>query len=73
MKFVIAFSLCSAISGFCGNTTTYPKKFNTWSECNQFGAKIIFDKYNVNPKKFDEEKLYIIYFCNENHPDKTPT
>ena len=71
MKFVIAFSLCSAINGFCGNTAIYPKKFNTWSECNQFGTKIVFDKFNQNTKKFNDEKLYLVYFCNENYSNQT--
>ena len=33
MKFILAFSVCSAITGFCDNTMTLEKPFDTWSEC----------------------------------------
>ena len=65
MKFILAFSICSAITGFCNNTATVPKEYNSWTECVNGGAKLITtftDKYEA---KMDEQKLYITYFCNE--------
>jgi len=71
MKFVIVFSLCSAISNYCGNPSVYPKKFDSWTECHQFAVKKMYEKYNVSHKKFNEEKLFLKYFCHENQSDKT--
>ena len=33
MKFILAFTICSAITGFCNNTATLPTEFNSLSEC----------------------------------------
>ena len=65
MKFILAFSICSAITGFCNNTATVPKEYNSWTECVNGGAKLITtftDKYEA---KMNEQKLYVTYFCNE--------
>ena len=73
MKFILAFTLCSSITGLCNTTMIHPDKFDTWSECVKGGAKEIIrvtEKYEV---KFNEQRLVLSYFCNENHPDKTPT
>ena len=73
MKFILAFTLCSSITGLCNTTMIHPDKFDTWSECVKGGAQEIIrvtEKYEV---KFNEQRLVLSYFCNENHPDKTPT
>jgi len=73
MKFILAFTLCSSITGLCNTTMIHPDKFDTWSECVKGGAEEIIrvtEKYEV---KFNEQRLVLSYFCNENHPDKTPT
>ena len=33
MHYVLAFSICSAITGFCNSTSLVPVKFDTWSKC----------------------------------------
>ena len=43
MKFILAFSICSAITGFCNNTATLPTEFNSWSECVNAGGKLIIN------------------------------
>ena len=73
MKFILAFTLCSSITGLCNTTMIHPDKFDTWSECVKGGAQEIIrvtEKYEV---KSNEQRLVLSYFCNENHPDKTPT
>ena len=73
MKFILAFTLCSSITGLCNTTMIHPDKFDTWSECVKGGAEEIIrvtEKYEI---KFNEQRLVLSYFCNENHPDKTPT
>ena len=73
MKFVLAYTICSAITGFCNTTAIHPVKFDTWTDCNKAGATVTIKVTNEYQQKFNEDKLYISYFCNENHSDKTPT
>ena len=72
MKFILAFSICSAITGYCNNTSTVPVKFDTWSECVIGGSQLTIEYATRQEEKINKDKLYITYFCNENIPDKTP-
>jgi len=72
MKFILAFSICSAITGYCNNTMTVDKEFNTWSECVIGGSQLTIEYATRLEEKINKDKLYISYFCNENIPDKTP-
>lgn len=73
MKFILAFSICSAITGYCNNTTLVPTKFDTWSECVIGGSQLTIE-YAIKMEEYiNKDKLYITYFCNENISDKTPT
>jgi len=73
MKFILAFSICSAISGYCNNTMTIDKQFNSWSECVIGGSQLTIEYATRQEEKINKDKLYITYFCNENHTDETPT
>ena len=65
MKFILAFSICSAITGFCNTTSTIPTEFNSWSECVGAGGKFI-QTFSVEMKdNINNNKLYMNYFCNE--------
>jgi hypothetical protein len=65
MKFILAFTICSAITGFCNNTMTASKEFNSWSECVGAGGKLI-QTFSVEMEdRINNEKLYLNYFCNE--------
>ena len=58
MKFILAFSICSAITGYCNNTMTLPTKFDSWSECVGAGGKLI-QSFSVEMKDtIEERKLY---------------
>jgi hypothetical protein len=72
MKFVLAYTICSAITGFCNTTAIHPVKFDTWTDCTKAGASVTINVTNEFEQKFNEDKLYISYFCNENNSDKTP-
>ena len=72
MKFILAFSICSAITGMCNNTMTVDKQFNTWTECVIGGSQLTIEYATRQEEKINKDKLYITYFCNENIPDKTP-
>ena len=73
MKFILAFSICSAITGYCNNTMTVDKEFNTWTECVIGGSQLTIEYAKKMEEKINKDKLYISYFCNENISDKTPT
>jgi len=73
MKFILAFSICSAITGFCNSTLTVDKQFNSWSECVIAGSQLTIAYAEKMEEKVNKNKLYITYFCNENHSNKTPT
>jgi len=73
MKFVLAYTICSAITGFCNTTAIHPVKFDTWTDCTKAGASVTINVTNEFEQKFNEDKLYISYFCNENNSDKTTT
>jgi len=69
MKFILAFSICSAITGYCNNTMTLPTKFDSWSECVGAGGKLI-QSFSVDMEEtIEERKLYMNYFCNEKNVD----
>ena len=72
MKFILAFSICSAITGYCNNTMTVDKEFNTWTECVIGGSQLTIEYATRQEEKINKDKLYITYFCNENITNKTP-
>ena len=72
MKFVLSYTICSAITGFCNTPAIHPVKFDTWTDCTKGGATVTIRVTNEYKEKFNEDKLYISYFCNEHNPDKTP-
>ena len=65
MKFVLAYTICSAITGLCNNTTVSPIEFNSWTDCTKAGAIASIKVVNNNLEKFNEKKLYVTYFCNQ--------
>ena len=69
MKFILAFSICSAITGYCNNTATLPTEFNSWSECVGAGGKLIQSLSVEMEETIEERKLYMNYFCNEKNVD----
>ena len=73
MHYVLAFSICSAITGFCNTTMTIGHQFNKWSECVIAGSQLTIEYAQKQEEKINKDKLYITYFCNENISDKTPT
>ena len=73
MKFVLAYTICSAISGFCNTPAIHPVKFDTLTECTKACAMITIKVTNEFQEKFNKDKMYISYFCNENNSDKTTT
>lgn len=65
MKFILAFSICSAITGYCNNTATVNPAFNTWSDCVVAGSELTINFAKLKEKQINNEKLYVTYFCNE--------
>jgi hypothetical protein len=73
MKFVLAYTICSAITGFCNTPAIHPVKFDTWTDCTKAGASVTIRVTTEFEQKFNKDKLYISYFCNENNTNETPT
>ena len=73
IKFILAFSVCSAITGYCNNTMTVDRQFDSWSECVIGGSQLTIVYAQKMEEKLNRDKLYITYFCNENNINKTPT
>ena len=65
MKFILAFTICSAMTGYCNNTMTLPNEFNSWSECVGAGGKLIQTFSTDMKQSIEDRKLYLNYFCNE--------
>ena len=73
MKFVLAYTICSAITGYCNTPAVHNEDFKTWTDCTKAGAMVTISVTNQYKEKFEKDKLYISYFCNENKPNETPT
>lgn len=69
MKFVLAYTICSAITGMCNNTAVSPVEFKAWTDCTKAGAVATIEVTNNHLEKFNKEKLYVTYFCNEMERD----
>ena len=65
MKFVLAYTICSAISGMCNTPQLSPVEFTSWTDCTKAGAVATITVTNNYIEKFNKEKLYVSYFCNE--------
>jgi|TARA_R100001460_G_scaffold19135_1_gene40128 hypothetical protein len=65
MKFLLAYTICSAMTGMCNTPTMSPMEFNTWTDCTKAGAIATIKVTNENIEKFNKDKLYVSYFCNE--------
>ena len=73
MKFILAFSICSAITGFCNNPTVVKPPYNSWTECVVAGSELTIAFAKRQEELINKDKLYISYFCNEDNSNKTPT
>ena len=73
MKFLLVFSICSAVTAYCNNPMKIETQYNSWSECVGAGGLLIKDFSVKLEDKINKDKLYMNYFCNENHSNKTPT
>ena len=73
MYYVLAFAICSAVTGDCTPPRTLSTQFDKWSECVIAGSEITIEYATKMEEQINKDKLYITYFCNENISDKTPT
>ena len=65
MKFVLAYTICSAITGMCNTPAVHHTTFNTWSDCTKHGAMVTIGVTNQYLENFNDKKLYVSYFCTE--------
>jgi hypothetical protein len=48
----------------CNAPIVHPADFNTWTDCTKHGAVVTIKTTNDFLERFNEEKLYVSYFCN---------
>ena len=65
MKFLLVFSICSAITGFCYDPHKIDVNYNTWAECVGAGGVLTKDFSEKMVEKINNQKLYISYTCYE--------
>ena len=65
MKFILVFTICSAISASCERPIQFQNKFDTWSECVGQGGQLIVDFSKEMREHIENNKLYLSYFCKE--------
>ena len=49
----------------CNAPEVSPVEFKNWSDCVKAGAVATIKVTNNHIEKFNKEKLYVTYFCNE--------
>ena len=49
----------------CNTPTVSPVEFQSWTDCTKAGAVATIQTTNLHIEKFNKEKLYVSYFCNE--------
>jgi len=65
MKFLLVFSICSAITGFCYDPHQIDKNYSSWAECVGAGGELTLDFSTKVVEKINKNKLYISYTCYE--------
>ena len=73
MKFILVWQLCSLITNTCIPPYTDRNYLDSYVECAIAGAEKVIEVANKDKKTFDEQKLMVRYWCNEDNADKTPT
>jgi hypothetical protein len=73
MKFLLVFSICSAVTAYCNNPMKIETQYNSWSECVGAGGLLIKDFSVELEDKINKDKLYMNYFCNEVVAKGTPS
>ena len=48
MKFILAYTICSAITGMCNTPSVSPIEFKTWTDCTKAGAIATIKVTNEN-------------------------
>ena len=69
-KYIIALKLCALTSGDCYGTNI-GKTYDTFTGCVKGGATEIIRMTNKHLDRFEESKLYVTYWCNEQNFEQT--
>ena len=73
MKYVLVWQLCSLLTNTCIPPYTDRTEFKTYVDCAIGGAEKVIEVANKDKKTFDEQKLMVRYWCNEDNADKPST
>ena len=73
IKYVLVFQICSIINGQCLTPLTDDKIIDSWIGCVEKGQQITKEIVEADPIRFENLKLIVKYWCNEDNSNKTPT
>jgi len=72
IKYVLVFQICSIINGQCLTPLSDHKKIDSWIGCVEKGQEITMKIVEVDPIRFENLKLIVKYWCNEDKSNKSP-
>ena len=73
IKYVLVFQICSIINGQCLTPLTDDKIIDSWIGCVEKGQEITMKIVEADPIRFENLKLIVKYWCNEDNSHKIPT
>ena len=72
IKYVLVFQICSIINGQCLLPLNDDKIIDSWIGCVEKGQQITKEIVESDPIRFENLKLIVKYWCNEDKSNKSP-
>ena len=72
IKYVLVFQICSIINGQCLTPLSDHKKVDSWIGCVKKGQEVTMKIIETDPIRFENLKLIVKYWCNEDNSNKSP-
>ena len=72
IKYVLVFQICSIINGQCLTPLSAHKKVDSWIGCVKKGQEVTMKIIETDPIRFENLKLIVKYWCNEDNSNKSP-
>jgi len=72
IKYVLVLQICSLITGQCFTPLSDSKIVESWNDCVIKGSKMTLNIIEIDPIRFENMKLIVKYWCNEDNSDKSP-
>ena len=72
IKYVLVFQICSIINGQCLTPLSDHKKVDSGIGCVKKGQEVTMKIVETDPIRFENLKLIVKYWCNEDNSNKSP-